>query len=375
MATELEHDGQIFPYLYPPIWAALIAPLTAFLDFDTVERIFNLLNPLLLVACSWLAWRALRSPMPALQFIFIGQILYYGTTIGGIAVLQNQPQIIVAFLTLLTIERSRADAQIAAGAALALAAAIKLYPVLYAPILLARGQTRAFLAFLSIGCALGLTSIVLAGWPLHVVFLDAVAGVANTVMRVPAAYGLDTVLAWLLPKDGMNYVTATSLDPDAHAGWYVMSRPLVWSLAIRTTLLACLALSFLRALAISEGALYESLWPATIIALALLSPLAWCYYFIAPLAFAPSLLSTYGRHTGTALLLVIALLVSIPLLQFNQKLLFLDGDMISFFGFVSMLLLLAAFGLSHRWTHPKSGTRNKNTGAHRRLRSIPSDDR
>ncbi|MDX1739050.1 MAG: glycosyltransferase 87 family protein, partial [Alphaproteobacteria bacterium] len=67
-------------------------------------------------------------------------LTYLGISLGlvaflvpfGLALRENQPQILVSFLILLAIERERAGWNIAGGAALALAASIKLYPALFA---------------------------------------------------------------------------------------------------------------------------------------------------------------------------------------------------------------------------------------------------
>ncbi|RYH11790.1 glycosyltransferase family 87 protein [Tropicimonas sp. IMCC6043] len=345
VAAAIGHEGAVYPYLYPPIWAALVRPLTHWLSFATLETLATLLAPLALLATSWLAWRAFRPGLRATDFILTGQILFYATSIGALAVQQNQPQILVAFLLVLAIERSRADAQIASGAALALAAAIKLYPLLFAPILLARGQRRAFAAFLVTGAGLAAASVWLAGWPLHSEFLAGVASIAGTAIRIPAAYGLDTVLANLLPDAWMTTIPVASLAEGANGGWQVFAKPPAWTIATRVLLVTGIVLLWRRASRLPQERLPHTLWPVALIGFSLLIPLAWCYYFLAPLAFAPGLLASYGPRRGAALLLAILLPVSIPLIQVNRALLLMPPAAMPALGFAAMLALLIAFAL------------------------------
>ncbi len=345
LAGEIGHEGQVYPYLYPPLWAALLAPFTGAMSFGTLETVASLINPLLLLAVSWLAWRASRSALPCVAFLLAGQALFYATLVGGIAILQNQPQILVAFLTVLAVERSRARAEGAAGAALALAAALKLYPVLFVPILLARRQYRGVAVFLLVGGGLGLGSIVLAGWPLHAEFLGGVAAVSATAMVMPASFGLETVLANLVPEEMLRVVMAVSIPEGRGAGWLVLAKPAEWLLAGRVALL--LVVLTLAALAARwpEDRVHDTLWPAGFILVAMLSPLAWCYYYIAPLAFAPDLLARMGARRGGLLLAAIALSVSRFALMATPV---LGANAVPVLGVTAMLALLAGFVLAPR---------------------------
>ncbi|SFD09266.1 glycosyltransferase family 87 protein [Tropicimonas isoalkanivorans] len=354
-AAEIGHESQVFPYLYPPLWAALIAPVTRWLSFGAFEAGITAANGVFLFATSWLAWRALRSPMPAIAFALLGQILLYGTTIGGLAVLQNQPQIFVAFLTVLAIERGRAGAQITAGSALALAAAIKLLPLIFLPIFMARGQWRAAAAFIVVGASLAGTSIALTGWPLHMDFLASVQAIGATIIRLSPAVGFENAIASLLPESALTTIRAASLDPTFGGAWFVMERPAVWMLASRTATLATLAVLVFWAHRTPEDELYSRVWPTALILLLLLQPLSWCYYFIAPLVFAPAILTSYGGRLGLTILMVITLPVSMFVLRLYRSFIGpLDAEVISALGLLSVICLLAAMSLA-----PRRGDRTK----------------
>ena len=51
-------------------------------------------------------------------------------------------------------------------------------------------------------------------------------------MKVPVAYGVDTVIAGFLPEEGMTEVAMTNLTPGYDAGWLVMRKPFLWILAV-----------------------------------------------------------------------------------------------------------------------------------------------
>ncbi|MDV7144816.1 glycosyltransferase family 87 protein [Tropicimonas sp. TH_r6] len=347
LAEGLGHEGNIFPYLYPPLWAALFAPLTGMVSFATLEIAASLINPLLLLATSWLAWRATRSRLPCVVFLLIGQGLFYATLVGGIAILQNQPQILVACLTVLAVERGRSGAQITAGAVLALAAAIKLYPLLFVPILLARGQYRGVVSLLLIGGALGLGSVALAGWPLHAEFLEGVAAISATAIRIPANFGVDALVTSLLPPGSMQAVQAVSFPQSAGSNWFVMAKPDGWLLAGRGGILLVVLALPLVAARLPEARVCDTLWPVALIIVAMLSPLAWCYYYIAPLAFAPDLVARMGARRGGVLLLGIALAMSRLALMAGPH---IGANAVSALAVAAMLTLLAGFVLA---PHPE----------------------
>lgn len=118
------HSGEVFPYIYPPLWAWL-AGVTG-LSFTAMNSAAQIINPALIVAMLLLARRLAAPAMHPAGCLALGLAILATSTIGSIALYQNQPQILVAFLTVLAVERAEHGAPRLAGAALALAAAIKL---------------------------------------------------------------------------------------------------------------------------------------------------------------------------------------------------------------------------------------------------------
>ncbi|PRY21791.1 uncharacterized protein DUF2029 [Aliiruegeria haliotis] len=345
MAAATGHQSTVFPYLYPPLWAYLMAPVTEVIGFAQFRSLANLVNPMLLLAVVLLAWRAVRTPLHPLIYVIAGGTILSLSTVGDIAIQQNQPQILVAFLLLVAIERARAGREVAAGTALAIAAAIKLFPALYIVLFLAAGLHRAVLSFLIVGAALGLGSIALAGWPLHLEFLSGVHAVSASAMKTPFGIGLDNILAYLVDDSAMTRVPVQTLAAAESGGyWLVVEKTAVWTLATRVLTLATLAAAVWFTRRMGEQALYTSIWPVSMIALGLLSPLSWPYYYIAPLAFAPTFLSVFGWTRGGMILALGVLPTNVTFLVFLQSSFGVGMNRwFSVLGFLSMLFFIAAF--------------------------------
>ncbi|MEM8978470.1 MAG: glycosyltransferase family 87 protein [Pseudomonadota bacterium] len=273
-------DAEVLPYLYPPLWAAVVSPLTKVANYPALQSIFNIANPFMMVGIVWLAWR--MYPVVSLtRHMAIGLLTFVTTMAGAVAIMSSQIQILVAFLTLLAFERHQRGAMIACGVALAFAAALKCFPALFVVFLIAHKSHRAALAFAITGGALGLLSIGLAGWPLHMAFLAELAAVSKTVVVVNIATGLDVLLTQIFAID-----SAKEVGPRV-----IIVKSILWQYLSKAGLLAALALFAWIAQARIKTGLPAIYWPAMLACVTLLSPLAWAFYFLIPLAFAPVFLT------------------------------------------------------------------------------------
>ena len=305
MADTYNYNGPIFPFVYPPLWAKLAAPF-AETNFWRITVVALTINAALQMATVWLALRATRTTLNPALFVAIAVVVLLMTHIGTVPLRQNQPQVLVSFLLVLAIERTRARSPIIAGAALALAAAIKLYPALFALFWLFGRERRAFASFVVFGAALGLTSLLWAGWPLHAAFLDQIRLISNSVLVTSISFSIDGTIAQLFFADALQWVPAlepaTPNRPDP--GWYAMARPGAWRMASNIALLAAIALlswGFHRADRATQAAL---LWPLALTTVALLSPITWAYYYVPTICFAPVLIERLGLRLGSGFLVV-----------------------------------------------------------------------
>lgn len=156
--------GDLGPFLYPPLFAAMVSPLSH-LDYVTA-RLFWFALTLFCLAVGLLTltrtsglrlrpgWRG-----PALAFVVLFPPVFDDLLKG---------QVTTILLALLGLSASWARSLApAAGLAVAMAGAIKLSPALVAVQFALRGNRRALAAVLVAGGALAMSSLALAGPALH----------------------------------------------------------------------------------------------------------------------------------------------------------------------------------------------------------------
>ncbi|MGB3146549.1 MAG: glycosyltransferase 87 family protein, partial [Paracoccaceae bacterium] len=195
MAELAPGQHESFPFIYAPIWAVLVAPLTRVLDLQGFINLVTLLQVPLLAGSVALAGRLARPGfLSPLIWALIGILLLELSFQGHSALMQNQPQITAGFLVLLAFDRLSRGNQTQAGMILALAAALKLAPLAFAVIFLANRQLRAFATFAGAGLALGLASLALGGLALHGEFLGLMADMRGATVLSPVNPSLLAVL-------------------------------------------------------------------------------------------------------------------------------------------------------------------------------------
>ena len=320
MVREYQYEGPVFPYLYPPIWAKF-AEIFANVNFWRLSAVVLAINCALLMATILLAYRATRSTLNPALFMGLALFFLLSTYIGTVALEENQPQIFVSFLLVLTIERIRNNAPMVAGCALAIAAAIKIYPVIFALLLLFGRERRAFASFVVFGAALGLASLLLAGWPLHETFLELTRLISASVLVAGISFNFDAVIAQLFFAESLVWLPAldTPTQGNPKPGWYSMVRPTAWRFASIAAMLVAVTL-LARAFSRADRATQTSvLWPLAILVVALLSPIAWVIYYIPAACFAPVLIEKLGKTLGTTFLVLSFGLIFNPFVPFYRQ--------------------------------------------------------
>lgn len=305
MAAEYQYSGELYPFLYPPIWAK-VGELASAINFWRLTAIATMVNTALLFATPLLAFRAVRPNVNQTVFVGLGIFFLLSTHIGTIALQQNQPQILVSFLLVLTVERLRNGAPILAGLALAIAAAIKIYPAFFALLLLFGRDWKALASFAISGTVLGLVSVAWAGWPLHQAFLDQIRLISSTVMVTGITFNLDATIAQLFFLPDLTWVPAqqpaTPVNPNP--GWYAMARPEIWRMVSTALLIGSFALLSRATVRVTTETKLSLIWPLALIVVSLLAPISWVYYYIPAACFAPVLLDKLGRTQGAIFLML-----------------------------------------------------------------------
>ena len=308
MALQLGHgDELVLPYVYAPLWAAVLAPLAVRLD---PIAFYNLV---LVVHIGFFLWSILlarriaaQGSAPLWAWFGIAALIALVSTPFLNAFWHNQPQITVTFLVLLAFERYRAGAWRTAGIALGLAAAIKITPAILAVIFLMDRHWRAAGVAAATGLGLLVLSLAVAGLPLHIAFWEQLQRASAYMVLTPLNLGLEAVIArWgEVISGGLGYgMEDKALTVVESGGW--------GGLLSMAVLILGLALIW----RVTRGAgqpVYPrllALWALVI----LCGPLAWNHYLIGPLFLLPGVLWHLPRRLAAPALVMTVLAVSLPL--------------------------------------------------------------
>jgi len=305
----LGYRGPVFPFVYPPLWAWAMGHIGSIEGFRLFTVAVLSANAAMLAGTLWLAMRISRSGMPPVAYVGLGALLLLGTTVGAVPLVLGQPHILVSFLLVLAIALSRDGQQTFAGAALALAAALKLYPALFALIWLVGGERRAVASFAVVGAGLAATSVAVAGWNLHLLFLGELSAISRTVLVTGMSPNLQSVVAQLFFADHLFRVTPIEVNrmPPPDAAWHYLAIPpqITWL----SNALVALVVAGVLWLSVRTGPEDRAavVWPLAMTATALVLPLSWSYYFIPAVAFLPGIAWRFGRVWGTLTVAAMAL--------------------------------------------------------------------
>lgn len=309
------YEGNLYPYIYPPLWAALMGWLVPLTSFESLVSIASVVNHILLAWMGYLAWRASGSRLSKESYLLLVLACLWLSVSGLVALLQNQPQILVSLLMVACVERLRAGHFSAAGACLALAAAIKVYPALFAILFFNKDHRRALLSFAVAGSLLAALSILLAGWPLHVQFLHQLSAISNTVLMTSLNFTFDSVIGQLFFFEDWMRVDAASIPAGGPKSgvWRILEKGALWRLiSLVGTVLSLAVISRMIGRA-NANQRYGILWPAAFVIFALFGSISWAYHYLPALAFLPILLDRFGYYFGGVMILTIVAPISFTL--------------------------------------------------------------
>lgn len=296
-----------FPYVYPPLWAALLAPVTAHVGVQGFLAAFSTAQVGLMAASVLLADRLFRPPGMTHLLWALLSVVMLSTMVQPYATLwHSQPTILTTFLTLLAFVAIREGRPVAAGVALAVAAAIKLTPAAFAVLFLFDRQYRALAAFLIMGAALALASLLVAGIDLHRDFLASLGRIRTAWLLVPVNVSLRPALLALGSVLGLY----PAIDPGVPATILSPVPPVLSALV--TLAGAAIAGACLLAL---RGAPQERRLPLALMVLGIVipvfGPLGWLHYYMLPLFLLPGIPGLF--RPARALLL--AAIIVVPSLE------------------------------------------------------------
>ncbi|WP_198037862.1 glycosyltransferase family 87 protein [Rhodobacter xanthinilyticus] len=294
-----------FPYIYPPLWAGIVAPFAEALSPRGYFRLVLAVHIAMLAGSVLMAERLARPGwMPPLVFIGWGVAGLSVTTVGDTLLLLNQPSITVAFLTLAALSLIEARPRLA-GLALAGAAAIKITPIAFAALFVQARRPAALLPFaLGVG-ALAMASVALMGWPLHRAFLEQLARAGETSVLIKVNPSL-RVLA-LAAADGLGLAPMQILLEDRAGATVLVAMP-AWPGRLAAGLALALGVPALALAARRHGRAARTLTALGLaLGIFLFGPLSWLHYLLIPMLLLPALGATLGpRPTGAVMLAALA---------------------------------------------------------------------
>jgi hypothetical protein len=303
-------DGPVFPFIYPPLWIAVGSLLDRIATSEQISLVAYHINPVILWGTLLLVIKASATASDFPRLMLLSVALSFPTWTVFVALAANQPQILVSFLVVLAIERSRASSPILAGLALAVAASIKLYPALFALLWLGQREYRACASFAIAGALLALLSVALVGWPLHQQYLELIRSISGTFLVTTNSVSLDSLLGSRFYFDQLQILTA-SLEDGGPVSWGVGAKPVPYRIAT-----ACLLVGSVVGLGMMARRSRVDpilVWTLAVTIISLLSPLSWTHSYIPTLALLPSLI----RRLPVWQFVILAGLVLVPLSVLN----------------------------------------------------------
>ncbi len=171
----------LYPYLYPPVWAALMAPVAAWLTIPEFTHWVYILHLLSIWGSIFLAWKIAGKVLPFPVWSMASFVLVLGTAPALDAMTENQPHIFIVFLMLLALERVQAGKSLFAGAVLGLAAALKLFPFILILIFVFKRDVRGASAMFLVVLFFAVLSFAMGGLDLNLTFVENLRATSDLV--------------------------------------------------------------------------------------------------------------------------------------------------------------------------------------------------
>lgn len=299
LAGYQEAGDRAVPFIYPPIWAFVAAPLAGNTDPQTFFDLTRIFTIVAFGASILVAWRLMRpAGLSATAFAVISIIVASLTVPFQFSASLNQLQTVVILLILCSFERYLAGRGTAAGICLGLAGAIKISPILLVVIFIADREWRP--AAIAIGTAAGvaLLSLVIAGPTLHWTFLENARQITALVPLTGYNMTFETfVHDFFVPLSDHPISLFPPLGVDAPG--VALAGKLLMPLALISALLATRGLARNTRLRMRLILIYTAVvW---------FGPVAWMHYYTLPLLLIPGLLGPWNPRA--VMVAMIALMI------------------------------------------------------------------
>lgn len=301
-------NEQPLPYLYPPLWAWLFAPLAGNVSTQAFLNIVGTGMVVSFAATIPVAWRLSRSfgiSQSTWMLIAIGAATL--SLAGYISMMHLQIQILVTFLVVFAFERQVSGHSRSAGALLALAASLKMAPALFVILFFIERDWRALASFTVVGAVLGGLSLIVGGIDLHWAMFESMTAASSNLLvsgatvsadiafyTLSGLLGITEALSWsdrlFVISDGLFAITLLSKAIAIAAAFWVIRSTTDLEFGKRVALRLVL-LSLL---------------------LNLFGPLSWVHYYLLQVMFVPLILVMMPGARGKVFLGAFVLASSWP---------------------------------------------------------------
>jgi hypothetical protein len=358
-ARQTAGTGSYSPYLYPPFLAAVLRPLAA-LPYDTAKLIWLIGNLALLFLSIFLLARAIGMPHWALALVLPCSLLMpavYDTLLLG--------QINIVLLALLTgalvlsvPHPAAARRESIAGALLAVAAAIKVFPGGVALVYLTRGRVATLVWLVLALCGAFLVGMVAGGgWDSTLYWLLYVLPDIPVAEPVPAIQSLHAVMARLFSMHEFDYSVMGRGNTVTHIFYPLVDAPATGQLLASLGSAIMVSITVLWLVLRARQRRGDSLqdFALTLTAILVSIPFLWDYYYV--LLFIPLFVlgrecyqaPLASRHT-VCLFLLLSLLLLVLHRYWRWMSQFVQTPLLLSLGFAGALVLwLGLLYVTHPW--------------------------
>ncbi|MGH1368268.1 MAG: glycosyltransferase family 87 protein [Maritimibacter sp.] len=306
LAQDGARGDRITPYLYPPLWAALMAPVTKILSIGAFFKLWLIINLASSVFMIWLGWLWIGRGISPVIWVGLALALLTVTVIGQMGFAYGQPQVLVNCLIVGAFFAVSRAHNVGGGALLGLAAAIKLAPIALAVVLLMERRWVALGACLGVFGALAGLSVLVTGWPLHAALLDKLSEIDAHIMVARITTSLELVLAQI---GGLIHGAPIGVEGAAH----MTPQPEWIGPVVRCVLVAGIIASWAWTRKAQDDLRIWLRLMAVYLVVLVCGPLAWVHALGLPLVLLPGMLRILPMRGAVAVLGGAAIGFSMPL--------------------------------------------------------------
>ncbi|MGJ8585187.1 MAG: glycosyltransferase family 87 protein [Marinosulfonomonas sp.] len=295
---------QTYPFIYLPWVAAVMAPIAR--NFAPQ----NVMNAALLLNCALMIWsvflaRRIMAPKETPLWLWVGIsfVILFTSAASVLALALGQVQILVITCCLFAFERYRAGFFWAAGAALAVAACLKITPAAFVIVFVWDRNWRALLGFALVCAIVGTFSLFAVGIPLHLQYFGLMQKLSDQVFIASIAFSVEGFVFQI-----WDYVNGTA--PIHVTNEYIYPKPPWIDHIAKAAFLTGLIAIWMKTRRLGDDQKLGRQILTLSILIPLTAPLGWIHYFLLTAYLLPGLLEHMNRKLAIGLIVLFGISLS-----------------------------------------------------------------